>query len=234
MTKNPRLLARSAGLFYLTITACAIFAYMHVRGLFIVPADMARTGANLAAHELYYRIGFSAAVVVVLCNPPMGVLLYELLKVVNRRLALLALVFITISTTIEAVNLLNYITPLFVFTLPEYRHAFDAAQLQALARGPVRLFGYMFSVSLSFFAIFCGLTGYLILRSTFLPKVLGGLMMAAGAVYLIDGFGLFLPSPDIPYLLTVSFVAEVGLALWLTVFAVNEAKWLAAAAQPRA
>src|SRR5207245_1245324 len=150
-TEHPRLLARIAGAFYLVITACALFAYLYVRGQVIVPGDMARTAANMLAHEQLYRTGFSAAVIVVICNPPMGLILYELLKVVNPRHALLALVFIIVSTTIEAVNLFNYITPLFTLTLPEYRGAFDPDELQALARGPIRLFGYAFSVSLTFF-----------------------------------------------------------------------------------
>jgi len=227
-TEHPRLLARIAGVFYLIITAFALFAYLYVRGQVIVPGDMARTAANILAHEQLYRTGFSAAVIVVICNPPMGLILYELLKVVNPRLALLALVFIIISTTIEAVNLFNYITPLFTLTLPEYRGAFDPDELQALARGPIRLFGYAFSVSLTFFGVFCALNGYLILRSKFLPAVLGLLMIVAGVTYWINSFQLFLALP-IPYIQWVTLIAELSLALWLLVVGVNEAKWRARA-----
>jgi len=223
-TEHPRLLARIAGVFYLIITACALFAYLYVRGQVIVPGDMARTAANFLGHEQLYRTGFSAAVIVVICNPPMGLILYELLKVVNPRLALLALVFIIISTTIEAVNLFNYITPLFTLTLPEYRGAFDPDELQALARGPIRLFGYAFSVSLTFFGVFCALNGYLILRSKFLPAVLGLLMIVAGVTYWINSFQLFLALP-IPYIQWVTLIAELSLPLWLLVVGVNEAKW---------
>ena len=60
----------------------------------------------------------------------MGFLLFELLKVVNARLAQLALVFITASAIIEAVNLFNYMEPLFTFTLPEYASAFEADERQ--------------------------------------------------------------------------------------------------------
>ena len=215
-TEHPRLLARIAGVFYLIITACALFAYLYVRGQVIVSGDMARTAANILAHEQLYRTGFSAAVIVVICNPPLGLILYELLKVVNPRLALLALVFIIISTTIEAVNLFNYITPLFTLTLPEYRGAFDPDELQALARGPIRLFGYAFSVSLTFFGVFCALNGYLILRSKFLPAVLGLLMIVAGVTYWINSFQLFLALP-IPYIQWVTLIAELSLALWLLV-----------------
>jgi len=227
-TEHPRLLARIAGVFYLIITACALFAYLYVRGQVIVSGDMARTAANILAHEQLYRTGFSAAVIVVICNPPMGLILYELLKVVNPRLALLALVFIIISTTIEAVNLFNYITPLFTLSLPEYRGAFDPDELQALARGPIRLFGYAFSVSLTFFGVFCALNGYLILRSKFLPAVLGLLMIVAGVTYWINSFQLFLALP-IPYIQWVTLIAELSLALWLLVVGVNEAKWRARA-----
>jgi len=114
-----------------------------------VQASADRLTANFLAHEQFYRLGFAAAVIVVICNLPLGLILFELLKVVNPRLALLALVFFIASTTLEAVNLFNYIEPLFTFSLPEYARAFNPEQLQALARGPIRMFNYAFSVSLT-------------------------------------------------------------------------------------
>ena len=226
-TERPRLLARVAGVFYMVIVVTAVFAYQYARGQVIIPGDMAQTAANMLAHEQLYRMGFSSAVVTVICNPPMGFILRELLKVVNPRIALLALVFITVSTTIEAVNLFNYISPLFTFTLPEYRAAFNPDQLQALARGSNRLFGYGFNVSLTFFGVFCALIGYLVLRSKFFPAIIGYLMVVAGVCYLINSFVLFLALPDVPYIFFVAPVAELLLALWLLVVGVNEAKWRA-------
>ncbi len=226
VTEHPRLLARVAGAFYLIITAFALFAYLYVRGQVIVADDMAQTATNMLAHEQLYRLGFSAAVVVVVCNLPMGLILFELLKVVNPRLALLALVFITVSTTIEAVNLINYISPLFTLSLPEYVSAFDADERQALARGAIRLFPYVFSVSLTFFGVFCALIGLLILRSKFFPPILGLLMIVAGVTYWSNSFRLFLALP-IPYLQWVTLIAELSLALWLLVVGMNEAKWQA-------
>ena len=148
---------------------------------------------------------------------------------VNPRLAQLALVFITASATIEAVNLFNYIEPLFTFSLPEYASAFDTAQRQALARGPIKMFGYLFSVSLTFFGVFCALIGILVFRSRFLPAILGLLMIIAGVTYWINSFRLFLALP-IPYVQWVTLIAELALALWLLVVGVNEEKWRAQAA----
>jgi hypothetical protein len=229
LTKHPRLLARIAGALYLIITVCALFAYLYVRNQVIVADDLARTAANFIAHEHLYRLGFAAAVIVVICNLPLGFILFELLKVVNPRLAQLALIFITASATIEAVNLFNYIEPLFTFSLPEYASAFDAAQRQALARGPIKMFGYAFSVSLTFFGVFCALIGILIFRSRFLPAILGVLMFVAGLTYWMNSFRLFLTLP-IPYIQWVTLVAEVSLAVWLLVVGVNEEKWRAQAA----
>jgi hypothetical protein len=226
-TEHPRLLARIAGAFYLIITAFALFAYLYVRGQMIVDGDMAQTAANFLAHEQLYRMGIAAAVIVVICNLPMGLIFFELLKVVNPRLALLALVFIIASTTIEAVNIFNYMEPLFTFSLPEYR-TFDAAERQALARGPIKMFGYAFSVSLMFFGVFCALIGVLIFRSKFLPAILGLLMIVAGVTYWINSFRLFLALP-IPYIQWVTLATELSLALWLLAVGVNEARWRAQA-----
>jgi len=195
-----------------------------------VQASADRLTANFLAHEQFYRLGFAAAVIVVICNLPLGLILFELLKVVNPRLALLALVFIIASTTLEAVNLFNYIEPLFTFSLPEYARAFNPEQLQALARGPIRMFSYAFSVSLTFFGVFCALIGFLIFRSKFFPPILGLLMIVAGVTYWINSFRLFLTLP-IPYIQWVTLIAELSLALWLLVIGVNEAKWRTQASQ---
>jgi hypothetical protein len=229
-TEHPRLLARIAGAFYLIITACALFAYLHVfYGQLIVRGDMAQTATNILAHERLYRSGLAAAVIVVVCNLPMGFILSELLKVVNPRLSQLALIFITASATIEAVNLFHYIEPLFTLNTSEYRSAFQTSELQALARGPIRMFDYAFSVSLTFFGVFCALIGCLICRSKFFPRVLGLMMVVAGVTYWINSFRLFLALP-IPYIPWVTLIAENSLALWLLVVGINEAKWRAQAA----
>lgn len=215
--QHPRLMARLAGVFYLVITACALFSYLYVRGQVIDVDDMARTAANLVAHEQLYRLGFVAALIVVICNLPMGFIVCELLKVVNVQLARLALLFIIAAATLEAVNLGNYLEPLFTFTLPE-------------ARTPIRMWGYAFSVSLTFFGVYCGLIGVLVFRSKFFPAILGVLLMTAGATYWLNALRLFLDLP-IPYIQWVTFFGEQAFALWLLIVGLDEAKWRERAAR---
>jgi hypothetical protein len=77
--------------------------------------------------------------------------------------------------------------------------------------------------SLAFFGPYCLLIGYLIFRSTFLPRILGVLMALAGVGWLI----FLSPLADLlsTYLKILGFLAEASLMLWLIVKGVNVQKW---------
>jgi hypothetical protein len=77
--------------------------------------------------------------------------------------------------------------------------------------------------ALPFFAIYCLLLGYLILRSTFLPRILGALMVLAGVGWLM--FLSPLGGRLTIYLEVLGFVAEMSLMLWLLIKGVNEQRW---------
>ena len=77
--------------------------------------------------------------------------------------------------------------------------------------------------SLLFFGPYCLLIGGLILRSTFLPRVLGVLMVLAGLGWLI--FLTPFSPPLAPYLKVIGFVAEMSLMLWLIVKGVDVRQW---------
>ena len=71
-------------------------------------------------------------------------------------------------------------------------------------------------------------SAYLIVRSTFLPRIIGVLLAFEGAGYLINSFTLFL-APALqarifPYF-TATAIAEVALCLWLLVRGVDVQRW---------
>jgi len=78
--------------------------------------------------------------------------------------------------------------------------------------------------NLVFFGIYCLLIGYLIFRSTFLPRMLG-VLMAVGGV----GWLTFLWPPLArqlsPYNLAPGILGEGALTVWLLVKGVNVSKW---------
>jgi hypothetical protein len=77
---------------------------------------------------------------------------------------------------------------------------------------------------LLFFGPYCVLLGYLIFRSTFLPRVLGILMMLAGVAWLAELVPA-LAKPIFPVVAVLGIVAEAALMLWLLVKGVNEDHW---------
>jgi hypothetical protein len=86
-----------------------------------------------------------------------------------------------------------------------------------------------FDVAVVFFAFYDLLIAYLIVRSTFLPRILGVLMAIAGLCYLTNSFANFL-SPGLaahllPYILMPSGVGELSLCLWLLLVGVNVPRW---------
>ena len=98
---SPRQMARTAGALYLINIVAGAFAIGLIPAILVVP-DMATTAHNIQAHELLYRLGLVAHVVVDVTNVPLAVIFYDLFKVVNRRLALLDVFFILVATSIEA------------------------------------------------------------------------------------------------------------------------------------
>jgi len=72
--------------------------------------------------------------------------------------------------------------------------------------------------------------GYLVLRSTFMPRIIGPLMMIDGLGYLTFSLASFLSPPFVrhiyPYVpFATAFLGEGVLFLWLIVKSVNAERW---------
>ncbi|MGA3292525.1 MAG: DUF4386 domain-containing protein [Candidatus Acidiferrales bacterium] len=224
---SPRLKARIAGVFYLITIVTGIFGEVFVRGRLIVYGDAAATATNILAHQTLLRLGFALDLIPVYIV--VTVLFYDLFKPVNRSLSLLAAFFSLAGCAIGALNSLFQLAPLLVLRGEQYLSIFNAGQQQALALMFLELRAQGFDICLVFFGFYCILIGYLIFRSTFLPKILGVLMAIAGLGYLINSFATFL-SPAfaihlIPYVLAPGLLGEGSLTVWLLAVGVNVQRW---------
>src|SRR5262249_3741752 len=102
------------------------------------------------------------------------------------------------------------------------------AQKGGLAVLFLHLHGQGSNIRMVLFGSYNLLIGYLILRSTFLPRILGVLLAISGFCYLINSFANFLSPAFAAHLLPYILVpggAELLLALWLVVIGVNVARW---------
>jgi hypothetical protein len=226
---SPRQLARIAGALYLINIVLGAFAISIVPAIVVVSGDAAATAHNIQTHELLYRLGLVAHLVVTVTNVPLAVIFYYLFKVVNRRLALLDAFFILVATAIEAAGLLNQFAPLVLLGSGSYANALPAAQLQALAYMPSALSGIDYSIHTVFFGFDALCVAYLVLRSTFLPRTIGVLMAIDGFAYLVYGFADLL-APGfaahlVPWIQLPALFGEGSLCLWLLLVGVDVERW---------
>lgn len=228
---SPRTLARLTGLFFLVTMVLGIVAQLGLEARLVLPADAAATAANLRAQPEALRLAFSIFLVEMLSQVTMIGLFYALLRPAGRLAARVALLYGLAGVTIKTMSRLLFIAPLSIVGGAAYLAVFEPAQLEALALLSFKLNAEGAAIALAFFGVETVLQGYLVLRSTFLPRFLGALQIVAGL-----GWMTFV-SPTLGMRL-FPLVAGLGLAGalltigWLLVKGVDEARWRAMAATP--
>jgi len=222
---SPRFKARMAGVFQLLEALTAASPGVFVLGRLVVSGNAAATAANILGHERLFWVGFASSLIGVACHIAWAFLMYELLKPVNRSVSLLAAFVILVACAIQALTSLFYLAPLLILTGGSSLSAFTPQQLQALALMFLKLNDYANAIYLVFFGFWCVLIGYLIFRSTFLPRILGVLLVISGlgfVTYLYPPLAYYL---FLPYIATASALGEIPLEFWLIVMGVNAQRW---------
>ena len=219
---HPLPYARAAGIGYLLIILSGIFAEFFVRGSMLVAGDPAATAQNIAASAALFRTGIAAEFVMLTADILVAAALFVVFRKVQPHLALLAAFFRVAHAAVVAANLLNTYVPLRLVT--GQGQALDSPLRAELASVLLDAHGYGYAVGLVFFAMHCGVLGYLVWRSTFAPRVLGWLLMLAGAGYLTDSLArTLMASYDANagwFALVVfvpAFIAELSFCVWLLV-----------------
>jgi Domain of unknown function (DUF4386) len=225
---SPRQLARIAGALYLVNILAGAFAIGFVNNT-LFTTNLTTTAHNIQAHELLYRSGLAAHIVVTVTNVPLALIFYELFKVVNRRLALLDAFLVLVATTIEAASIVNQFTSVTILDSTQYANALQAGQLHALASLPGPLSSGSYDVYTVFFGLDILCLAYLVIRSGFLPRTLGILLAIDGLAYLTYSFADVL-APGfagqlVPLIQLPAPVAEGALSLWLLVIGLNTEQW---------
>jgi len=223
-----------AGALWLIVILASIVAIIAEASLDL-HGDPGTLAANALASASKIRLTFVLFFFGKVCYLGVTVLLYELLKPVNKSVALFGAFCGLAGLLSGGAGHINLLTALSL--LEESRRATEAvaSQLQGAAKiilGTVP----RFSGEDVWFGFQILSVGYLIVRSHFIPRAIGVLLVLGGSCFLIISFTNFM-SPALgdrlaPLLLPIVLLGEGSLALWLLVRGVNVEQWRSTTARP--
>lgn len=211
---------RLTGLFYLFVIICAGFSQGYVRGTLIIPGDAIGTAENILQNKALFQLGLTTDFIAFLLDVVISVLLYQIFKPFHKGLALLSSCYRLIAhPAIGSINLLNHYMAMTVLDSNILTGSFSIEQLQKMSLLLMDAHHYGYLIAGGFFGIHCILFGVLIYKSNVFPKFFGGLLLGAGAGYLIETFGNFnFPGYENYTALIVGFAAalgEVGITIYM-------------------
>jgi hypothetical protein len=218
--------ARLAGLLYLIAMATGLFAefYVHFPSTLIISGDVTKTASNITSNERLYRIGIANNIITFAIDVVLIWALYVLLRPVNRSLALLAVFFRLIETTIACFAIINAYVAMQFISDAGHLKAFDSNQIQALS-----VLHDTYALTFNVVAIFLGLGStifnYLLLKSRYIPRVLAVWGIFSSVLLLISQFVIIIfPGMEkiiIPACYGPIALDEIALGFWLLVKGAN-------------
>ncbi|MEO9806037.1 MAG: DUF4386 domain-containing protein [Reichenbachiella sp.] len=222
--------ARLAGFLFLLLIVTGVFSEFFVRQEIFVADDALATANNIAANALLFRIGMVSDLVMTLAYFFFGLVVYQLLKSIDKFQAQLLVASVLICVSIYSINMLNHAAPLILLSGQDYLSGFDTNQLNALVTFFLELHGTGYYVSQIFFGLYLFPLGYLVYKSGWFPKAIGVLLMLGGLGDMIDLLWFFL-YPDFDtenlILLNLTLPADLGefsLCLWMMIMGIRQPK----------
>ncbi len=216
-TTNP---GRFAGLMYVLASIFGFFAMMYVPSKLIVHGNAAATASNIAASETLFRLGIAAELIGYAGFIFVAMALYDLLKGVNQRQALLMVILILVSVPIAFLNELNSIAALLLVRGADFLSVLEKPQRDVLAMLFLNLHFHGFVVVGIFSGLWLFPLGLLVYRSRFLPRFLGVWLILGGVGWvLLSLTDILLPQyyDKVFTYLQIPFFGEVALMLWLLI-----------------
>ena len=208
--------ARAAGVAMLLSIVFGFIGEMYLPGKIIVSGDPTATAANIVGQPMLFRLTFASYLVEGICDVALIVFFYILLKPVDRNLALLSAFFGIVAMVTFAVAQSSFYAASVILRESGGMTAFTVDQRNALALLATRLAGTIAWLFLCMYGIATILRGYLIMRSGYLPRILGFLFILGGVGFVLRSLTfLLLPAYSTPALLMPMALAGIPMTIWL-------------------
>ncbi|NAY92989.1 DUF4386 family protein [Muricauda sp. JGD-17] len=221
--KNNKSKARVAGLLYFIVVITGIFSLMYVPSKLIVWDNSQQTLENIQSSESLFRLGILAESISFTAFLLLPLVLYSLLKQVNKSYAVVMVALVLPSVPIFFSALLNKFAVLSTISGPENSAWSKAEQ--------VMFYMHQFNdgnlLGQNFWALWLFPFGYLVFKSGFLPKLLGYLLMVGSVGYYLDFLGrIAIPNYSgfiiADYITIPASIGEIGICLWLLIMGTKE------------
>ncbi|HEU5179466.1 MAG TPA: DUF4386 domain-containing protein [Candidatus Polarisedimenticolia bacterium] len=213
-------IARVAGGLYLLMGVPAVFSLMYVPNRLVVAGNADATAGNVTGFEMLFRLGMAAELAAAVFLLLLALALHRLLGDVDRNHARLMVGLVLASVAISFTNVLNSLAALTLFRGTDYLAALDHPQREALGM----LFLVLHRQGIGIVGIFWGLwllpLGVLVMRSVFLPRILGVLLILNCAGYVAASLTtLLVPSYAnvVSRVVMPTLLGELWLMLWLLI-----------------
>lgn len=218
---STKKIARVAGVLYLLMAITGAFSVMYIPHALIVQGSAAETADEILSSERLFRVGIVSELVAAVLFVFMVVVLYRLFSGVNRTHALLMVSLALVSVAIAFLIVLNEIGALALFRGADFLSALDKSQRDAMGMLLLNLHRYGFVINGIFWGLWLFPFGVLVMRSGFLPRVLGILLIVACFSYLAWSFTeLLLPryASVVGRITTIpEGIGELSIMLWLLI-----------------
>ena len=241
--KSIQRTARVAGFAYLFFIVGSLLHFSIIEINLIVSENTGAIAHFIQTHELQFRLGIVGDLIIFMTGIILAQALYVMLKIINKDLALLALILMLIQAALLIVIELTSFIALFFLNDNSYLTVFETEQLQALVGLFLKVRAAGYGLSMLFFCPALIIFSYLFFKSKYIPKILAVwgifslllmLIMTLAKIIIPDGYiEMLVISAKIGLVSNISYMLfQITIGFWLLFKGVNVEPWEKRALKP--
>ncbi|VXC50984.1 conserved membrane hypothetical protein [Arthrobacter sp. 9AX] len=200
---SPATASAVSGLGLVVMVVLMTAGYFGAVSPLITPGDATKTAQNISQSGTAYLAGVACIVVVILIDVVVSGAWYALFKGVNRQLSAAA-AWLRVAYSV-----------LFAVATGQLAYAYTLLESPGRALHAIELFHTIWLISLGLFGLHLILIGCLELRSAFVPKVFGVLLLISAAGYILDALGVAFVEAFTPMYGQFAIIGETSFIFWL-------------------
>jgi hypothetical protein len=218
--------ARIAGLLYLLIAITGGFGIMYTQSNILVPNNATATASNITNAEFTFQLSIFSNLISQALTIFLALTLARLFKDVSPKLTKYMVTLVLVAVPISFLNVLNLVAAQMFVGGADFLNVFDTNQLNSLALVFINLYQFGISVVGIFWGLWLFPFGMLIIKSKFIPKIIGIFLVIGCFAYLIDSvISILFPEhkTSISSIIMLPLaLGEFSAILWLLIKGVRE------------